>query len=334
MPPRRHSSSSHSSRSHSSSHRSHSLSSHSSRSHSSSSYSMGNHDRLFLPKNTPKHIAQNSLHLTCKNHRYLYYPEDWRDETTGKYYNKGYYDENGTYYSANDIVFKNKDGSYKSHFECKYCGSEAEYTYQEGMYPNCNNCGAIMDKTPVYIDELYDISKPTVDIGIAGVFKFIGHFYLAFIGIQFGLFFIGTIAAFIMVLIQSHKEPEYTSEPSETTISNVDIYGTNLYLDYIGDNTYVLCNESDDYEKHLTWDYGYQSYYDYDSDCYIWYNTDVSPNLWQYWYESIAGNNDYGWMECEGQNWYIESESGWNLYTGDTNYLWHIENRFDEKEDN
>ena len=28
---------------------------------------------------------------------------------------------------------------------------------------------------------------------------------------------------------------------------------------------------------------------------YLWYNTDVAPNLWQYWYDDIAGGNYYGW---------------------------------------
>ena len=70
--------------------------------------------------------------------------------------------------------------------------------------------------------------------------------------------------------------------------------------------------------------------FDYDSNCYLWYNTDVSPNLWQYWYDDIAGDEYYGWMECEGEDWYIEvSDTEWEKYDGDTSQLWHIENSFD-----
>lgn len=69
---------------------------------------------------------------------------------------------------------------------------------------------------------------------------------------------------------------------------------------------------------------------DEESNCYLWYNTDVSPNLWQYWYDDIAGDNYYGWMECEGADWYIEvSDTEWEKFDGDTSGLWHIENPFD-----
>ena len=44
--------------------------------------------------------------MRCKNHDYMYYNESWQDETTGTLYRKGYYDETGTYYDADNIVFK------------------------------------------------------------------------------------------------------------------------------------------------------------------------------------------------------------------------------------
>lgn len=126
----------------------------------------------------------------------------------------------------------------------------------------------------------------------------------------------------------SYEEESVYQEPYVET--NLEIYGNDIYLDEISPNTYRICTAQDEYEKHLTWDYGAESYYDYDSDCYLWYNTDVSPNLWQYWYDDIAGDSYYGWMECEGDKWYIEvSDTDWELYTGDTSNLWHIENSFD-----
>lgn len=127
------------------------------------------------------------------------------------------------------------------------------------------------------------------------------------------------------ITIDSYDDDDYYDE-----VTNIDIYGDDIYLDQVDDNTYVICEQTDDYEKHLTWDYGADFYYDYDSDCYLWYNTDVSPNLWQYWYEDIAGSNYYGWMECEGDTWYIEiSDTEWEEYTGDTSGLWQIQNKFD-----
>jgi len=372
MPPSRHSSSSHSSHSHSSSHhssshsssRSHSSSSHSSRSHSSSSYgghsssshtsrpvNNTNNNRIHIPKSAPSYVKDNSLHLRCKNHKYIYYSCDWTDESTGKSYFKGYYDENGKHYNADEIVFKNKDGSYKAHFTCAYCGNEAEYNWTEGEYPKCGNCGAIMDKEPAYIDEIIEINKATVasNYESSSAASGVGRAIVIFLAIIFGFQFLMGIAIMMIVVVvmvvsnnsttsdynKSVNEYSTNSQTSNysTYKTNVDIYDTDLYLDLIDEdkNIYEICTSSDDYEKHLTYDFGFESYYDRDSDCYIWYNTDVSPNLWQYWYDSVAGDNEYGWMECENGSWFIENSfSNWDAYNGDTSNLWHIRNEFDQ----
>ena len=75
----------------------------------------------------------------------------------------------------------------------------------------------------------------------------------------------------------------------------------------------------------------YESYYDEETDCYFWYNEDVSPAVWQYWYEGISSDyGDYGWMEYnENENkWYIEVKDGeWKSLPSkyDTDSLWHID---------
>ncbi len=126
------------------------------------------------------------------------------------------------------------------------------------------------------------------------------------------------------------------SGSEENTVSNLDIFGETIYLDGDKGGSYKIVTGQDFYNKRLKWDYGYDSYYDKSTDCYVWYNTDVAPNLWQYWYEGISSDyGDYGWMEYEdttddGQDngvWYIEESSGsWvelpDKY--DTTNLWHI----------
>lgn len=79
------------------------------------------------------------------------------------------------------------------------------------------------------------------------------------------------------------------------------------------------------------WSDEYDSYYDEETDCYFWYNTDISPANWQYWYEGISSDfGDFGWMEydeAEAQ-WYIEaSNSNWIVLPKgySTDHLWHIE---------
>ena len=75
-----------------------------------------------------------------------------------------------------------------------------------------------------------------------------------------------------------------------------------------------------------------ENYYDPESNMYFWYNTNVSPAQWQYWYGPISEQyGDYGWMEYDTEKgqWFIETYSGnWVVYEGDTSMLWHFENAY------
>jgi hypothetical protein len=118
------------------------------------------------------------------------------------------------------------------------------------------------------------------------------------------------------------------------TVSDTDIFGQTICVKCNGDE-YSIVNSDDDFDKKLYWDYGYDSYYDKETDCYVWYNTDVSPNLWQYWYEGISSDyGDYGWMEYENGKWYIEtSNNNWeelDVQKYDTSRLWHFESSYIE----
>lgn len=348
MPPSRRSSSSSSSRSRSSSRSSssrsrssssssrRSSSSHSS-SYSSSYRSSGRNTSTYIAQRTrrnqptgmPSHVRAKSVVLRCKNHDYMYVNEAWKDESTGIAYRKGYYDENGKYYDADTVAFKKPDGSYEAHYVCEYCGTELEANWKEGFYPSCQNCGAEMNKTPVYIDEIVNIGNTdSSDIDSQTGKKTLKIFLIAALICMMAplIICVVTFTAMSQMLRVSYTETEQVQEIE----TNLDIYGNDIYLDEISSNIYRICTQQDEYEKHITWDYGAQAYYDYDSNCYLWYNTDVSPNLWQYWYDDIAGDNYYGWMECEGDHWYIEvSDTEWEKYEGDTTRLWHIENSFD-----
>ena len=350
MPPSRRSSSSHSSRSHRSisSHRSssHSHSSHSSYSRSShNSYSSSGRrsqssgyvtrSRINQPARVPRQIKKNSICMHCQNHDYLYYDTSWQDTKTGIIYQKGYYDENGKYYGADEITFKHSDGSYTAHYTCNYCGTESENTWKEGFFPVCQNCGAQMEKQPVFIDDIICIEKYSENEKIrrdrilenlSGIFYIIIQIIkpFALFAIAAGLFYL-----YVTNYVADHKADE-SNYYEESQVTNLDIYGADIYLIDTGNHTYEICEPDEAYDKHLEWDYGADSYYDYESNCYLWYNTDVAPNLWQYWYDDIAGDNDYGWMECENDTWYIEtSDTEWIEYTGDTSNLWHIRNHFD-----
>lgn len=299
--------------------------------------------RTNQPTGVPAHILSKAIAMNCRNHTYVYYNESWVDSTNGTAYKRGYYDENGKYYDADSLIFKRQDGSYNAHFVCEYCGNEAEFAWTEGVYPTCKSCGAQMNKEMAYVDDVIQVesyqnalnAQSTQRSGFNIVKKIIIGYFIVVFGTSILSVIIGAFAMFNSFddfnneIINDSNVSDDDSYVYEE-ITNIDIYGTDIYLDQVDDNTYKICEKTDAYEKHLTWDYGADSYYDYDSDCYLWYNTDVSPNLWQYWYEDIAGSNYYGWMECEGTTWYIEvSDTEWKEYTGDTDGLWHIQNKFD-----
>ena len=106
-------------------------------------------------------------------------------------------------------------------------------------------------------------------------------------------------------------------------------FGSEIRLVSNGRNSYSYASaNTQSYDKRLVWDSDADSYYDADSTCWIWYNTDVSPAIWQYWYEGISSDfGDYGWMEHDSAGWYIEqSENKWIELPGryDTSALWYI----------
>lgn len=82
--------------------------------------------------------------------------------------------------------------------------------------------------------------------------------------------------------------------------------------------------------RSVDWSDDYNSYYDQPTDCYFYYNEDITPADWHYWYEGISSDyGDYGWMEWD------EKENGWYINTNDDDWeplpakydsarLWHF----------
>ncbi len=355
MPPRRHSSSSHSSRSHSShrssSSRSRSRSSYSSHSsyhgHSSSSHSSVSHRRsgpapLVRPRvNQPRGFS-GSGHVTsyrCRKHEYVFYPADWTDVETGTVYKKGYYDENGNHYET--LILKHNQKYENVPLRCEYCGTTSVRDLtDDNETMTCENCGANMVIDAV-LDEPDDVAlsygndAPAYSVSANARRKNVPALIVS-IFVMFSMTFIAITVSGIFFRVNRERNRDYASttnsEYVSKPVSNVDIFGSTLYLKD-GPDGYSI-SDSDDYDKVLYWDYSYESYYDKDTDCYVWYNTEVSPNLWQYWYEDISSNyGDYGWMEYEDGDWYIEyGAEDWILLNPDKydqSELWHFDNASD-----
>lgn len=121
---------------------------------------------------------------------------------------------------------------------------------------------------------------------------------------------------------QTIQQYNYNSGPA-------DDFGAEIHLRSRGQNAYqYVGSDEQTYDKRLVWDRDADSYYDASTDCWLWYNTDVEPPIWQYWYEGISSDyGEYGWMEHDSSGWYIEkSQDNWIQLPGryDTSNLWYI----------
>lgn len=235
----------------------------------------------------------------------------------GRYFSSSSYEDRG-------FFEKEKDEPKKARFICEFCDSRLEEIWEEGYHPVCKNCGAQMTKQVREDAESGSILQ-TEDV-VSPVKRFLKKKLLAIpvLVLLAGLFpqFMFGLQACVIQDALSDRE-EYVAEEE----TNLKIYGTDIYLDMTDDDTYRICDSYEESEKHIIWDYNIRAYYDEESDCYLWYNTDVSPNVWQYWYDDIAGDDYYGWMEFYDGKWYIEvSDTEWREYTKDTSNLWHIGN--------
>ena len=349
--PSKHSSSSHSSSSRSSSSFSsrsssfssrssyrpsnHSSSSHSSITRSSSGYSAPsavrnnrNTSNLFDKYNFYRKpvgydftISRPKLYR-CEHHNYIYYPLSWTD-TNGNYYNQGYYDENGQYYK--ELNKSNSELNSGVVCTCPYCNNTKIFNWNKVDSLNlvCDKCGGQMEVTStldkileeeeyyeegnIYdrsfaedvFDEMYRIIKSAV------IFTMILVLGIGILPILRDVF-IDPAPATQTTNIEPITEP--LTEPE--IINNTDYFGTIIYLKSNNDGSYSIVDYEAD--KRLIYDSYEDSYYDADNEQFwLWYNTDVFPHIWQYWYEPISSNyEDYGWMEHDVNGWWIEESDG------------------------
>lgn len=276
MPPSGHSHSSHSS-SHSS-HSSHSHSSHSSRSHSSSSHSSyQTKTRTNQPKGWSTARHGNCMNYNFSSHDYVYYPHDWTDED-GIAHKEGYYDEDGQYFL--NIASPDVD----TMLTCSYCGNKMIYRWQEGVIPTCPSCAAQYQIER--IERVRDYSNGFVAQNPRQALKAIGIIY----GILAIFLFLTSCPIMLYQSIIQHAVNNVTYTSSTTN------QPTSVYVEEIGRNCRL---DGEDY-------------YDSDAECWFWFNDEISPGQWQYWYEGISSNfGSYGWMEYDDDNdvWYIEVSS-------------------------
>lgn len=386
--PSRHSSSSHSS-SRSSSHSSHSFSggsrSFSFHSRSSASSSYDSYDverrtpavtttkvvtqyvtpqvktRVNQPTVLPRSISTASLFRSIR-HDYFYLPETKSDETSGKTYKQGFYDENGNYYKQ---VIVKKGKTLRTQAACSFCGTQIKLKWEEGALPSCPNCGAALSEilTDAVVEEEVRAVPKTVRVPSSGYeddnsLYSGGETYTASNESRTAAYGAAAVVLAVTVgglLIGGLSSNNKNSTTRTRSASEVDA----AYSQYLETATPTPTPIPGYYDKFVvepdttqpfyveaiqrecSW-HNSGNYYDKETDCYFWLNTEVSPPVWQYWYEGISSEfGDYGWMEYSfvEQTWYIEAaEENWiplpEKY--DTSNLWHMNNpddgRFQDKD--
>ena len=265
----------------------------------------------------------------------MYYPVGWTNKITGREYAAGYYDENGDRYDT--VAFKNGDKYENVTYHCPYCDTDTILNVgdDEVATAKCPNCGGVMMLKST-LDEMENKSSYQTAEEVAAnvevqevkkknnVLKYVA----LILGIMLSVFSIRSCQQKQQIQNPVVNPPAVVQQSVEQPKTNTDLFGTVLYMVRHEDGSYGLINDPvRDYDKSLIWDSDAESYYDSDSDCYVWYNTDVTPNLWQYWFEGISSNYDSGWMEHEDDGWYIETTAGnWielpSVY--DASRLWYI----------
>ena len=295
MPPSHHSHSSHSSHHSSSSHSSHS--SHSRSSHSSSS------GRSYHSSSSHASRPRTNQPKGWNNIRHGNYMSYNLREHDYIYYPHDWQDESGNrykegYYDENGQYYTNIAApNVETLLTCTYCGAKMLYKWQEGVFPNCPSCGAQFQIDKIDAEHTFSSSVNTHPL------KVIGIIYLV-------MFIILMAVAMPMILISSMIQKHYEDDSYKPDSVYVSEIGRECKLDG-------------------------EDYYDEESKCWFWFNDEVSPAQWQYWYEGISDDyGDYGWMEYDDTEnvWYIEtSRDNWQTITiesKDEERVWHFDDAY------
>lgn len=269
-----------------------------------------------------------------RRHQYIYYPVAWIDTGTGRSYEKGYYDETGQYYD--NVVFE-ENGRYSNVVcHCPYCGQDSildlssEQVAAQSL--QCPHCGGPME-IKSELDQAVRGNSPDSDpydtVGKPRKKRRWGWWIL---GILVFLYLLGSWELkkeeqSLQQLPQNGTQQIY--EIDDPWQSNPDLFGETVSLVSAGGNAFRIASSSEASGRKMVWDADEDSYYEAESDCWIWYNTDVEPPVWQYWYEGISSDfGDYGWMEHDEDGWFIEASHGnWVELPAryDASRLWYIE---------
>lgn len=294
--------------------------------HTADSHGSERRERAFQPAkprervNQPTGSHQEPRYYDGKRHSYAYYPESWTDAATGRRFERGYYDEAGRRYDA--VCFA-RGGRYENVLcHCPYCGQDSVRSLNAGedseSYLKCPNCGGPMELRS-QLDEL--VTRQTGNTHVYNSEESLRPF-LEQARRRRRRRRISLVAAVLLALcLAAGLLPSAVSR-------FLGQGGRKLYLRQLGALCYELTDKDGGWDKALVWDADAESWYDAESDCWLWFNTEVEPAVWQYWYEGVSSDfEDWGWMEHEDGGWYIEESIGrWIALPAryDASALWYM----------
>ena len=194
---------------------------------------------------------------------------------------------------------------------CKYCDTKSVLTPTGGDALVCPVCGAPVSQSD--IDALHDDAYEELAAYRASTLPSDRSSKRSSSIVSKVMFF-----AVLMVIIAFVTLPD--SDSSRSSSEN-----NSAYTRSTEDSIYVPA-----LSRTVNWYAEYDSYYDEQTDCYFLLNTDMDPEIWQYWYEGISSDyGDYGWMEWDEKEnrWYINTNADdWEPLPEkyDTSGLWHF----------
>ena len=213
-------------------------------------------------------------------------------------------------------------------YDCPFCCSRVTgKPSDDGLHPlTCPNCGGILQESnavPVQPQPVqstpasYSSTAPTSSYSSN---PSAGYKAKSCLGTLFGVLVIcGIITAMLWIVLGGcnrndnyggyHQEPNGYHEQAEQHDA--------IYVSALG--------------RDVPWDSEYDSYYDRETDCYFFLNSEMDPPVWQYWYEGVSSDyGDYGWMEWDAKekSWYIQTgKDKWSPLPEDKirSYFWHFD---------
>ena len=283
-----------------------------------------------------------------RKHDYIFLPQGYTDEETGKEYKAGYYDENGDFYERVIIeAGKNRE----TLACCDFCGTQIKLKWEAGALVSCPNCGAALHEVPdrtIYDHQLRPVPSHPVfkERPSRGYYSSDDGSPYGTLKMSFAIAGLLLIVILVIVVIASMRSTNKKSTPAQVVYVNSTPAPTPMpdARSYFAHSPILGEHRSPIFIKEANasfkWNDKDKCYYSEDGKYGLRYNEGsyTIQGQFEYWYEEIAYNykDGMGWMRYNYANdeWSIEIErNNWRKLPEDYERFekWHINKPGDGK---